>query len=477
MSRTTRSPARHLCLILLVALLGVSTARAQLETITYQGYLTDADGVALDEDDATLIFRLYDSAEGGTVLWIEKQTGVSIVEGVFAVQLGSVESLPPALFGQSLFLSVAVGDDQAAELDPRVPLTAVPYSLRARSLDDAALAAGENVTIERDGDALQIAAAGGLLAPAATAGGAFYDGNVGVGTDTPLARLHVQGGDLLIEDSFPFIQLDGTQSNKGIQFRQQGQEQGSLIFSNPVGLRMRADATEMALHRQGGVGIGTTAPQGALHVTEEALDIDDDGFSDDALVVEGDRPVIGIYGRFQVDTRPGLVLAGVNNSGTVVDKWGLVREYFGTNRLHFTYGLDEDHTQNPTAMSLSTDGPTAATFTATDDLGEDGTPLPGRRFRDNVVYAWAHVNFDGSVVDSYGCTVSKQLGNGQYRVKFKRDLPNGVSAIVTPKGANDPVIATVVANSTFADVKTKVFNGTAFTFFDSGFYIQVVGRP
>ncbi len=151
--------------VLLVSLLlgFFSTAHAQVPaTIAYQGYLTDADGTPLTEASATLTFRLYDATTNGTAQWTETQVGVPINQGVFAVQLGSVEPLTPSLLGAPLFLSVAVGDASTEELAPRVPLTAVPYSLRAAQLDPAALQAGANVTIAPDADgALVIAAEGG----------------------------------------------------------------------------------------------------------------------------------------------------------------------------------------------------------------------------------------------------------------------------------------------------------------------------
>jgi hypothetical protein len=132
------------------------------ETIAYQGYLTDAAGAPLTETNATLFFRLYDAAEAGTMVWFEKQTGVAVNQGVFAVQLGRIEPLSPGLMAEPLFLSIALGGEEAEELAPRVPLTAVPYSVRAAQLDPGALKAGTNVTIAPDADgALVIAAEGG----------------------------------------------------------------------------------------------------------------------------------------------------------------------------------------------------------------------------------------------------------------------------------------------------------------------------
>ena len=243
---------------------------------------------------------------------------------------------------------------------------------------------------------------------------------------------------------------------------------------------------QFLIRARGGVGIGTNAPEGALHIADATLDIDTNGFSEEALVVEGLQPVIGVYAAFQSNTRPGLVLAGVDG-GNVVDKWAIVREFFSGNALHFTYGLNEDHTQNQTVMTLSDangnflsvpDGViSTGRLQATNTLGPTPTPSTGSVYRDNVVYAWAHVQSDGTVTASYGCTVSKITGFGSYRISFKRQLPNGASAVVTVQTLNDPVIATAVTSAAEAQVSTKVFNGAAFVAADYGFYIQVVGRP
>jgi hypothetical protein len=157
---------------------GVAHAQTP-ETITYQGYLTDGGNTPLTDADATLTFRLYDANAGGTVKWTETQTGVSIAQGVFSVQLGAVEPLAAALFDQPLFLSVAVGEASASELSPRVPLTATPYSFQAQRLatgqavaslngltDEVVLEGGNNVTVTSNGNALTIAAeASGFALP------------------------------------------------------------------------------------------------------------------------------------------------------------------------------------------------------------------------------------------------------------------------------------------------------------------------
>ncbi len=143
----------------LLALMPVYIVKAQT-TISHQGIVTNTDGTLVDDGTLTLTFRLYDAEAGGNTLWTETQDNVEVTNGLFSVQLGRVESLNELPFDQPYFLSIALGDDAVPELTPRLPLTAVPYALRAQALNDGAIEAGDNVTITREGNALRITAAG-----------------------------------------------------------------------------------------------------------------------------------------------------------------------------------------------------------------------------------------------------------------------------------------------------------------------------
>ena len=119
------------------------------------------------------------------------------------MQLGSEETLDTVGLDKPLFLEIVFGEG-AEVLAPRVPITAVPYSLRAKSLDDGALVAGDNVSIERQGDVLRISAAGGDSGPTSTlsaphgnpAAAVVVDneGRMGIGTTvgTTPAPLHIR---------------------------------------------------------------------------------------------------------------------------------------------------------------------------------------------------------------------------------------------------------------------------------------------
>ncbi len=114
----------------LVLFLLVPHAFAQVPGLmSYQGLLTNADGSALSDGTYALTFRLYDAEVGGTELWAETQS-INVVGGVFQALLGANTSLGLP-FDAPYWLSTQVGNE--AELAPRFPLTASPYSLNVRN--------------------------------------------------------------------------------------------------------------------------------------------------------------------------------------------------------------------------------------------------------------------------------------------------------------------------------------------------------
>jgi len=83
----------------------------------------------------TFVFRLFDSASGGTKLWEETQTGVAVNAGVANATLGSVATIPAGLFnGAPLYLEVVY---DSTVLSPRLEMLTVGYALRADTADNA----------------------------------------------------------------------------------------------------------------------------------------------------------------------------------------------------------------------------------------------------------------------------------------------------------------------------------------------------
>ena len=113
-------------------------AAAVPQTISYQGYLTNATGQPVN-GPVNLTFRLYSVDTGGTALWSETHTGVVLSNGIYSVVLGSGTPTPVPItlpFDALYYLGITVSTDP--EMTPRQKLTATPYALRAREADGVA---------------------------------------------------------------------------------------------------------------------------------------------------------------------------------------------------------------------------------------------------------------------------------------------------------------------------------------------------
>ena len=84
--------------------------------LSYQARIQTAAGADID-GPATVGFRIYGAASGGTVLWGETQSLVA-ARGIVNVQLGKVNPLPDGLFNRpELYLGITVAGDP--EMAPR----------------------------------------------------------------------------------------------------------------------------------------------------------------------------------------------------------------------------------------------------------------------------------------------------------------------------------------------------------------------
>ena len=199
-------------LLITVALICPAQAAAP-RLISFQGQLTDSIGTRLT-GTYSMTFKIYNVSSGGSALWSEAQSSVSVTNGVFDVELGSVTALSLP-FDTQYWQGVTVGSD--AEMTPRRKLMSAPYALYA---DTAAFLAGS-------------AFASGSFAVAETA---TLSGKVGIGMSNPGAKLHVTG---------------------------------NVIISDTLTVK----DTVLVIKDNGNVGIGTTSPGRQLTVANSGADV------------------------------------------------------------------------------------------------------------------------------------------------------------------------------------------------------------
>jgi hypothetical protein len=116
------------------------TTAADAGTFNYQGFLTDnASGNPVDAPSGkNMRFSIYLTSSGGTAQWTEVHTGVVINQGIYSVELGSVNPFPSSLtFAVPYYLQVEIEDGLGGwELfGTRQKLTSVPSSIYSENAD------------------------------------------------------------------------------------------------------------------------------------------------------------------------------------------------------------------------------------------------------------------------------------------------------------------------------------------------------
>jgi len=125
-------------LVLLVFLVSLSLAEIP-RLINYQGMLTTPAGNPVTDGQYNLTFKIYGSESGDDSLWWEHHSGVQVTDGLFNVILGSISSISSSVFQDSLrYLGIQVETD--LELTPRIRLTSVSYAYRSLVADSAVVA-------------------------------------------------------------------------------------------------------------------------------------------------------------------------------------------------------------------------------------------------------------------------------------------------------------------------------------------------
>jgi len=329
-------------------------------TYTYQGMLNAGSARATGWHD--LRFRMYDADTGGAQVGPQITLSRFLVEGRFTAPL----DFGDVFDGTALWLEIDVrvgGGTNYTTLSPRQPLTAAPFALYALNAADGASMWQEN----------------GL--------DVYYDqGNVGVGTDTPLAPLHVAG---------PIYSRGGASTGLYAYNPNNETASASLGWLNDVA-RIRiggsgagsgsgfavqgvGDSTLLRVLSNGSLGLGDDEPQARLHVRTSDLALTSGALENDEVIVEAQDAVLGLYSTNQGDWASAIALKETS-AGAVVDTWGIGRRTSaaatGASVLRFTYGPGADQADNPALMTLESDGQVGIGTTSPNARLDVETALP-----------------------------------------------------------------------------------------------------
>ena len=114
--------------VLLLMILATSALIAQPQSdvpsnMSFQGLLTDTEGIAYEDGSYEVLFRVYNSVDGGDPIWSEAQE-VNVINGIISTVLGNTN--PFTTIPQEAFLELSV---EGSTLSPRQLLTSVFYSI------------------------------------------------------------------------------------------------------------------------------------------------------------------------------------------------------------------------------------------------------------------------------------------------------------------------------------------------------------
>ena len=242
------------------------------QILNFQGQLKDSEGNAVSDGDYSIQFLIYTTETGGAAVWQQTQT-VTVNNGIFNVLLSNVNL---DFSSSAYYLAMKVGSD--SEMSPRQRITSVMYAMNADKVDGIdgseivqsvnSQTPDENGNVEVQGTSIWQLNGDSIY---------YNDGNVGIGTESPSAQLHIyssgtvarirlseskdESGDAYVEhlsvnEPYPDSRIAlgwWNHPNKGwLQFLTgNGQSEPTI---------------RMVVDENGKVGIGTATPQAKLEV-------------------------------------------------------------------------------------------------------------------------------------------------------------------------------------------------------------------
>ncbi|MCK5145682.1 hypothetical protein KAR48_02940 [bacterium] len=106
--------------------------------MSYEGFITEADGKAVDNGEYDFIFSIYTVQSGGIAIWTESHESVMVNGGLIQLYLGRGSDPRPLdlPFNTTYYLGIKVGNKP--EMSPRMELTPSAYSFHSRMADEVA---------------------------------------------------------------------------------------------------------------------------------------------------------------------------------------------------------------------------------------------------------------------------------------------------------------------------------------------------
>ncbi|HVW23689.1 MAG TPA: hypothetical protein VHB51_04385 [Candidatus Saccharimonadales bacterium] len=222
--------------------------------INFQARLEEADGAIAPDGNYNIEFKIYDaSASSGSsqgsctgdvhCLWTEDYTGgakVRVANGYLTVSLGSITAFPGTMpWDQPLYLTMNIGGTSTpswdGEMDPRLPLTAVPYAFQAAKATTLQATSGGNLGILHFGSITH--ATNDITLPDATGTVCLEGDSAGCGfaAANGTSGAYIQNTTSLQTNANFFIQSTGIGSPTAVIERLTGQTAPLLVFDDDSG--------------------------------------------------------------------------------------------------------------------------------------------------------------------------------------------------------------------------------------------------